>query len=120
MPGHIGAVPQAGLPARVRHRVPAGPGDEPERPPGPGQDVAERAPLQGRRRKLARVGLARKDWEGPEDYARRVALARPELGHGLAAITALYIDLRYGRLSGTEARRKLRRLVADLKISSRR
>ena len=71
-------------------------------------------------RKLARVGLARKDWEGPEDYARRVALARPELGHGLAAITALYIDLRYGRLSGTEARRKLRRLVADLNIPSRR
>ena len=40
--------------------------------------------------------------------------------HGLAAIAALYIDLRYGRLSGTEARRKLRRLVADLNIPSRR
>ena len=71
-------------------------------------------------RKLARVGLARKDWEGPADYARRVALARPELRHGLAPIAALYIDLRYGRLSGTEAPRKLRRLVADLKIPSRR
>lgn len=71
-------------------------------------------------RKLARIGLARKDWEGPADYARRVALARPELTRCLAAIAGLYIDLRYGKLSGTESRRKLRRLVADLKIPSRR
>lgn len=71
-------------------------------------------------RKLARIGLARKDWEGPADYARRVALARPELTRCLAAIAGLYIDLRYGRLSGAEPRRKLRRLVADLKIPSRR
>ena len=71
-------------------------------------------------RKLARIGLARKDWEGPADYARRVALARPELTRCLAAIAGLYIDLRYGKLSGTESRRKLRRLVADLNIPSRR
>lgn len=71
-------------------------------------------------RKLARVGLARRDWEGPADYARRVALARPELERSVDAIAAVYIDLRYGRLSGPEPRRRLRGLIADLTIASRR
>ena len=71
-------------------------------------------------RKLARLGLARKDWEGPADYVQRVALARPELAQSLSAIAALYIDLRYGKLGGKEPRQKLRGLIADLKIASER
>jgi hypothetical protein len=69
-------------------------------------------------RKLSRVGLARKDWEGPADYARRVALSRPELAKPMAVIAALYIGLRYGRLSGTEPQRRLRELVTDLEIAA--
>lgn len=69
-------------------------------------------------RKLARVGLARRDWEGPADYARRVAQSRPELGKPVAEITALYIGLRYGRLSGTAPQQRLRGLVADLEITA--
>ena len=71
-------------------------------------------------RKLERIGLARKDWEGPADYAQRVSQARPELAQPLSAITALYIDLRYGKLSGKESRLKLRGLIADLKIAHQR
>jgi transglutaminase-like putative cysteine protease len=71
-------------------------------------------------RRLARYGLARLPWEGPADYARRVALARPDLSQPVAAIAALYIDLRYGRLSGSDARRKLRGLIANLDVTSPR
>ncbi|MBV6474900.1 MAG: DUF3488 and transglutaminase-like domain-containing protein [Rhodocyclaceae bacterium] len=67
-------------------------------------------------RRLARIGLARQAWEGPADYTQRVAQARPELSPALAAIAGLYIDLRYGKLAGKEARRKLRGMIADLKI----
>ena len=67
-------------------------------------------------RKLARIGLARRGWEGPADYARRVAQACPELTQTVAAIAALYIDLRYGRLSGAEPCRRLRGMVAELNI----
>ncbi len=68
-------------------------------------------------RKLARIGLARQDWEGPADYARRVASARPELTETLSAIAALYIGLRYGRLSGAEPQKRLRELISDLRIA---
>jgi transglutaminase-like putative cysteine protease len=47
-------------------------------------------------RKLARLGLARRPWEGPADYARRVALAQPKLEIDIQRIAALYIALRYG------------------------
>lgn len=71
-------------------------------------------------RKLSRIGLARKAWEGPADYARRVTLARPELAQPLLAIATLYIDLRYGRLGGKQPIQKLRRLIADLNITAKR
>ena len=71
-------------------------------------------------RKLARAGLERKAWEGPADYASRVAQARPELAQSVGAIAALYIGLRYGRLSGTESHRHLLELIADLKVTTSR
>lgn len=74
----------------------------------------------GLSRKLGRIGLARQSWEGPADYAQRVALARPDLTRSMAAIAALYIDLRYGRLRGQEPLQRLRGLIADLKVAAPR
>ncbi len=70
--------------------------------------------------KLAVIGLGRRDWEGPEDYASRVASARPDLDSDISAISALYIGLRYGRLDGIEPQKKLRDMVSALKISTRK
>jgi len=46
-------------------------------------------------RKLASLGLSRAGWEGPWDYARRVARAKPELAAPVKAITNIYVALRY-------------------------
>jgi transglutaminase-like putative cysteine protease len=71
-------------------------------------------------RKLARVGLARQNWEGPSDYARRVGLARPDLAEQVEAIAAGYATLRYGRGSRAELLPELRARVRRLKPRSRR
>ncbi|NWG76553.1 MAG: transglutaminase domain-containing protein, partial [Rubrivivax sp.] len=47
-------------------------------------------------RKLARLGLAREAHEGPADFARRAAAARPDLAEEIMQITQLYVGLRYG------------------------
>jgi transglutaminase-like putative cysteine protease len=47
--------------------------------------------------RLARRGLPRHPWEGPGDYAERVAAARPEIAAAVREIAALYTGLRYGR-----------------------
>ncbi|MDE2347016.1 MAG: DUF3488 domain-containing transglutaminase family protein, partial [Gammaproteobacteria bacterium] len=47
--------------------------------------------------KLAARGLARRPYEGPEDYGRRVAAARPDLGARVQALCREYAALRYGR-----------------------
>ncbi|HHH39543.1 MAG TPA: DUF3488 domain-containing protein [Sedimenticola sp.] len=62
--------------------------------------------------RLARKGLERRPSEGPVNFARRVIRARPDLGRQVAAITALYIDLRYGTGSDLTQLARLRRLVA--------
>lgn len=46
--------------------------------------------------RLARAGLARKATEGPQDYARRVAIARPDLAQAARSISSLYERARYG------------------------
>lgn len=46
--------------------------------------------------KLGHEGLPRDSSEGPSDYAARLARLRPELVPAVAAITKLYIALRYG------------------------
>jgi transglutaminase-like putative cysteine protease len=45
--------------------------------------------------KAARAGLARRDAEGPVDYAARLAKARPDIAPAAHAITELYVSLRY-------------------------
>jgi hypothetical protein len=47
-------------------------------------------------RQLASVGLPRNSWEGPLDYARRLARERPDLADTINAIAADYASLRYG------------------------
>ncbi|HEB95149.1 MAG TPA: DUF3488 domain-containing protein [Sedimenticola thiotaurini] len=62
--------------------------------------------------RLARIGLPRRPHEGPRDYARRVATARPDLAGRSGAIARLYIALRYGRGAGDrDGLRRFRRLV---------
>jgi len=46
-------------------------------------------------RKLARIGIARQPNEGPADFAKRTAKSRPDLALSAAAISELYIALRY-------------------------
>ena len=68
-------------------------------------------------RKLGRIGLARHPWEGPADYAQRVAQARPELAQSIQTIAGLYVDLRYGKLNGDGPSQRLRGLVSGLDIA---
>jgi hypothetical protein len=72
--------------------------------------------LSGR---LSRIGLARHAWEGPADYAHRVAIAQPVLAKPVADIAALYIALRYGRSGSRDAVDKLSRMITQLNIPVR-
>ncbi|MBM3343520.1 MAG: DUF3488 domain-containing protein [Betaproteobacteria bacterium] len=49
--------------------------------------------------KLARAGLAPREGEGPNDYAARLARARPDITSAVHAITERYVDLRYKKIS---------------------
>lgn len=62
-------------------------------------------------RRLARLGLQRRPHEGPADFARRAAAARPDLAAAVGEISALYIALRYGAAK-TATLAQLRRAVA--------
>lgn len=80
-------------------------------------DPVQRAWL-GLCRKLARHGLERQPDEGPLDYSRRIAQARPSLAAELQHIAALYIGLRYGDVppdSRAAGLKPLRRAIARLR-----
>ncbi len=47
-------------------------------------------------RQLAGAGLPRHSWEGPVDYAARLAREHPELADRVSAIATDYARLRYG------------------------
>jgi hypothetical protein len=47
-------------------------------------------------KQLARMGLARRPDEGPQDYARRVVGERPDLKQPVWRITETYTRLHYG------------------------
>jgi protein-glutamine gamma-glutamyltransferase len=51
--------------------------------------------------KLAAAGVPRIGHEGPEDYAARVALRRPDLGSAAAALCRQYSSLRYSGASAS-------------------
>jgi transglutaminase-like putative cysteine protease len=62
-------------------------------------------------RKLARRGLSRRPYEGPVDFARRVAAQRPDLAGQVHGIIKLYTALRYGAYQTQAALDMLRRAV---------
>ncbi|MGA7750232.1 MAG: DUF3488 and transglutaminase-like domain-containing protein [Gallionella sp.] len=67
-------------------------------------------------RKLADAGLPRAAHEGAQDYAARVAIARPDLAGGLRDLAARYSTLRYGALTDEHARREFLQSARALKI----
>lgn len=62
-------------------------------------------------RKLAKAGLPRAAHEGAQDYATRVATARPELADAIHDLAARYRDLRYGAVQNEHAQREFIRLI---------
>lgn len=77
----------------------------------PRRDAIERAWRRCERR-LARRGLARLPWEGPYDYAERVARELPAAAADIRAIAACYARLRYG-VASDALRAELRHRVAS-------
>ncbi len=65
--------------------------------------------------KLAARGLARRAWEGPQDYAARVGQALPECEREIARIAELYQRLRYARLNAPDSLEELKMLVGKFK-----
>jgi transglutaminase-like putative cysteine protease len=67
--------------------------------------------------RLARVGLARRPSEGPRDFGRRVAKARPDLAQRALRITSLYERLTFAppRSVSPRALEELLRLVAQFR-----
>jgi transglutaminase-like putative cysteine protease len=67
-------------------------------------------------KRFARQNLARAAYEGPNDYLRRVARARPELASQLEEVRALYVNLRYGPMPLQSQLSRLRFLINGLKV----
>lgn len=65
-------------------------------------------------RKLARRGSARRPAEGPRDFARRAGRELPQFAKQIAAITALYVELRYADTAARSQIRRLREMVRAL------
>ena len=68
--------------------------------------------------KLAALGIARAPWEGPRDFAARVARERPEFGALAAEAAGHYADLNYGKSDGQQLR-KLRECARRLPLTWR-
>ena len=70
-------------------------------PKRPLVDPVQRA-WQGYCRELARRGMTRAEWEGPLDFARRVAHERPDLAALTDEAADCYAGLRYGQSGGEQ------------------
>ncbi|MDO8464220.1 MAG: DUF3488 and transglutaminase-like domain-containing protein [Gallionella sp.] len=66
-------------------------------------------------RRLAKTGLPRAAHEGAQDYAARVAAARPELADAIRDLAARYSALRYGAVQDKRAQQEFLQCVAALK-----
>jgi len=62
-------------------------------------------------KKLAKHGLVRNAGEGVKDFAERVKIKLPEQAADIDRITAVFINLRYGRVATGEDLRQLKMLV---------
>jgi len=66
-------------------------------------------------RRLAKAGLPRAAHEGAQDYAARVAAARPELAEAMRDLATRYMSLRYCHAQNSdEAQREFIRRIAQL------
>jgi len=67
-------------------------------------------------RKLGKAGLPRAPHEGPQDYADRVAAARPEIADNIHDLAARYIGLRYEPRNEAAAQQAFKRAVASFRL----
>jgi protein-glutamine gamma-glutamyltransferase len=66
--------------------------------------------------KLARRGTRRGPSEGPLAFGARAARSHPRVARSIDAITALYIDLRYGPVPDHDGVSRLRSLIREFRI----
>ena len=66
-------------------------------------------------RRLAKAGLPRAAHEGAQDYAARVAAARPEIAGTMRDLASRYSALRYGAVQDEHAQQEFLRRTAALK-----
>ncbi len=71
-------------------------------------------------RKLARVGIEQRPYEGPIAFAERAARLKPELAASILSIGTLYADLRYANNEGGGRLRDLVRQIAVFKSRTRK
>jgi protein-glutamine gamma-glutamyltransferase len=67
--------------------------------------------------KLGAAGLPRQPHEGPLDYARRIAAARPAVGPAAEDISGRYIEARYGKGATRDELRDLARRVRQFRAA---
>lgn len=67
-------------------------------------------------RKLAKTGLLRQAHEGPLDFAARAMQAQPQQAQAIAAITRLYVGIRYGKQAGPSHMQEFKQLVAAFRV----
>lgn len=67
------------------------------------------------RRTLERAGVERRDDEGPRDFARRAAAARPAEAGTIRRIAALYTTLRYRETGDADTRRRFLRATREFR-----
>jgi len=70
--------------------------------------------------RLAKVGFERATNEGPDDFARRVSSARPDLAEAVNGISGLYIRLRYTAQATAENLEQLRRQISAFRPGAAR
>jgi len=63
-------------------------------------------------RRLAKAGLPRAAHEGAQDYAERIAAARPEIADAIRDLAARYSALRYGAVQNEQAQQEFINLIA--------
>lgn len=59
--------------------------------------------------------MARQNWEGPQDYAKRIGSALPEIAGEIFIIAELYQALRYGPVANPRKVQELNTLIRRLK-----
>jgi len=69
--------------------------------------------------KLAKAGLFRQDNEGAEDFLRRVMKALPHVAIEFGKITALYVQIRYGKAFDQALLVRLKRSVSAFQLSTK-